>query len=227
MHRHGWPVQRSAPRPPDHRAVAIRLCSGVSWLLYVHGLEEKRIANLSNLIGYSMLTLISFMLMVTARGFVRDLQITHHLQPPWWLPRAVLIFAPVMAVLATVTALRRPSDSLERERAVSRASTTSAVYVVLSVVVYGLIASEQRSAWEPTAEKWPVYLGLAASLLLPAVALIAHARALPRWLDDGSTALPGRRSSAASTRSARGSPHKTGSVLLVLVALLVWRKTRR
>src|SRR5712691_2131846 len=160
---------------------AVGRFGGLSWLMNAYVGTNQSIARLSQCIGYGIEVLVFFMLSVTTRGFIRDLHVTHHLLPPGWLSVVVTWYAAAMSVIVVAVALTRPKGIHRMEAAAFHASLVSLIYVMASVLVYGIIASYPRPSWDPVATSWLVYLGVAASLVLPALTLTVHARAIPRW----------------------------------------------
>lgn len=161
---------------------AVGMFGGIAWLLHSYEGKNPALAMLSLRISYCMQALVVLMLTITARGFIRDLYITRDQSPPWWLAWSVGLYAPAMLLtIVLVVTWWKPADEAARERAANRAAYASVLYVTLSVIVYGLAAGFPRPYWMPMASWWPVGPALGTSLILPAAALIAHVRALPRY----------------------------------------------
>ena len=155
---------------------AVGVFSGISWLLDIYGEQHQDLVATSKVVTYTAYIVVIALLTVSGVD-VLDNAFDDRI-PPYALVLIITYAAIVLAALFLIHKFFMPKDPDAHWRSLRHAVYLPIVAIVVTAVVYGVLASTSPTDWK-SFKDWKTFLELGVSMAFPAMAIIAYARALP------------------------------------------------
>ena len=173
---------------------ALGVFSGIALMLEVFGEAQEDLRRTARIITY--IAYLTVVCLITVSGY--DIAVNAYKnRPPGYLTGGLVSYGVLMLVLLGAVRLWFVPSEKNRDRAQLQAVYATSVYIVVTVVVYAVLTSYSPADWR-SIDDWKTWLALSVTLVLPALSLLAYARAIPHFTativksNDGVSLLPTR-----------------------------------
>lgn len=155
---------------------AVGVFSGVSWLLDVYGEQHHDLITTSKVVTFTAYGVVIALLTVSGADFLDN---AFNGKIPSYALVSIIAYAPViLAILWLIHRFFMPKDDAAHWRSLRHAVYLPIFAVVVTALVYGILASASPANWGSFYD-WKTFLELGISMVFPAIAIVAYARALP------------------------------------------------